>query len=164
MFLCAAEWLTLCLIMPFLTYCIWRYMTRPVVGSPGLYDRNTIMNANFLAYWQNEESCKLAFYCLVFFSCYCCLFDLFCFFLPIGYNLCFGELLEQQRRISPVMCTKNTTSAGILYSKGARVTYGNWLFTLKDDFFFHFFIFIFCLWKDGFHMFYLDKEFKWNYI
>ncbi|XP_052025446.1 protein cornichon homolog 1-like [Apodemus sylvaticus] len=48
MFLCAAEWLTLCLNMPLLAYGIWRYMSRPVVSSPGLYDPMTIMNANIL--------------------------------------------------------------------------------------------------------------------
>ncbi|XP_004393131.1 PREDICTED: protein cornichon homolog 1-like isoform X1 [Odobenus rosmarus divergens] len=67
MFLCAAEWLTLGLRMPLLAYHIWRYMSRPVMSGPGLYDPTTIMNADILAYCQKEGSCKLAFYLLAFF-------------------------------------------------------------------------------------------------
>ncbi|KAI6068022.1 Cornichon [Aix galericulata] len=78
MFLCAAEWLTLGLNMPLLAYHIWRYMSRPVMSGPGLYDPTTIMNADILAYCQKEGWCKLAFYLLSFFYylygelCYCC--------------------------------------------------------------------------------------------
>lgn len=67
MFLCAAEWLTLALNMPLLAYHIWRYMSRPVMSGPGLYDPTTIMNADILAYCQKEGWCKLAFYLLAFF-------------------------------------------------------------------------------------------------
>ncbi|NXI35717.1 CNIH1 protein, partial [Galbula dea] len=67
MFLCAAEWLTLGLNMPLLAYHIWRYMSRPVMSGPGLYDPTTIMNADILAYCQKEGWCKLAFYLLSFF-------------------------------------------------------------------------------------------------
>ncbi|XP_073466269.1 protein cornichon homolog 1-like [Aquarana catesbeiana] len=67
MFLCAAEWLTLSLNMPLLAYHIWRYMSRPVMSGPGLYDPTTIMNADILAYCQKEGWCKLAFYLLSFF-------------------------------------------------------------------------------------------------
>ncbi|XP_004055242.3 protein cornichon homolog 1 [Gorilla gorilla gorilla] len=67
MFLCAAEWLTLGLNMPLLAYHIWRYMSRPVMSGPGLYDPTTIMNADILAYCQKEGWCKLAFYLLAFF-------------------------------------------------------------------------------------------------
>ncbi|NWU96723.1 CNIH1 protein, partial [Upupa epops] len=67
MFLCAAEWLTLGLNMPLLAYHIWRYMSRPVMSCPGLYDPTTIMNADILAYCQKEGWCKLAFYLLSFF-------------------------------------------------------------------------------------------------
>uniref|UniRef100_A0A8C6RXW3 Cornichon family AMPA receptor auxiliary protein 1 n=1 Tax=Nannospalax galili TaxID=1026970 RepID=A0A8C6RXW3_NANGA len=62
MFLCAAAWLTLGLDMPLLAYHIWRYMSRPMMSSPGLYDPTTIMNADILAYCQKE-----AFYLLTFF-------------------------------------------------------------------------------------------------
>uniref|UniRef100_A0A669EQ03 Cornichon family member 1 n=1 Tax=Oreochromis niloticus TaxID=8128 RepID=A0A669EQ03_ORENI len=67
MFFCAAEWLTLCLNLPLLAYHVWRYMSRPVMSCPGLYDPTTIMNADILAYCQKEGWCKLAFYLLSFF-------------------------------------------------------------------------------------------------
>ncbi|KAB0354305.1 hypothetical protein FD755_022843, partial [Muntiacus reevesi] len=51
MFLSAAEWLTLGLMM----------------SGPELYDPTTIMNADILAYCQKEGWCKLAFYLLAFF-------------------------------------------------------------------------------------------------
>uniref|UniRef100_A0A8C6W232 Uncharacterized protein n=1 Tax=Nannospalax galili TaxID=1026970 RepID=A0A8C6W232_NANGA len=59
MFPCAAEWLTLGLN---------RYMSRPVMSRPGLYNPTTIMNADTLAYCQKEGWCKLAFYLLAFFN------------------------------------------------------------------------------------------------
>lgn len=50
------------------TSLLWRrYMSRPVMSSPGLYDPTTIMNADILAYCQKEGWCKLAFYLLSFF-------------------------------------------------------------------------------------------------
>uniref|UniRef100_A0A673A1X5 Cornichon family AMPA receptor auxiliary protein 1 n=1 Tax=Sphaeramia orbicularis TaxID=375764 RepID=A0A673A1X5_9TELE len=67
MFFCAAEWLTLCLNLPLLAYHVWRYMSRPIMSCPGLYDPTTIMNADILAYCQKEGWCKLAFYLLSFF-------------------------------------------------------------------------------------------------
>ncbi|KAK5857986.1 hypothetical protein PBY51_011190 [Eleginops maclovinus] len=67
MFFCAAEWLTLCLNLPLFAYHVWRYMSRPVMSSPGLYDPTTIMNADILAFCQKEGWCKLAFYLLSFF-------------------------------------------------------------------------------------------------
>ncbi|XP_078462141.1 protein cornichon homolog 1 isoform X1 [Lampetra planeri] len=67
MFLCATEWLTLVLNVPLFSYHIWRYLHRPVMSVPGLYDPTTIMNADVLAYCQKEGWCKLAFYLLSFF-------------------------------------------------------------------------------------------------
>uniref|UniRef100_A0A8C5VZT4 Cornichon family AMPA receptor auxiliary protein 1 n=1 Tax=Microcebus murinus TaxID=30608 RepID=A0A8C5VZT4_MICMU len=67
MFLYAAAWLTLGLNMPLLAYHIWRYMSRPVMSGPRLYDPTTIMNADILAYYQKEGWFKLAFYLLAFF-------------------------------------------------------------------------------------------------
>lgn len=46
---------------------VCRYMSRPVMSGPGLYDPTTIMNADILAYCQKEGWCKLAFYLLSFF-------------------------------------------------------------------------------------------------
>ncbi|CAO2591572.1 Protein cornichon homolog 1 [Lemmus lemmus] len=104
MFLCAAEWLTLGLNMPLLAYHIWRYMSRPVMSGPGLYDPTTIMNADILAYCQKEGWCKLAFYLLAF------------FYYLYGM-ICFGELIEQHRRIGLVKCMQNAADEGILSSK-----------------------------------------------
>ena len=83
LFLYAAEWFTLGLNMPLLAYHIWKYMSRPVMSGPGLYDPTTIMNADILAYCRKEGWCKLASYLLTF------------FLLPVCHGLCFGELLEQ---------------------------------------------------------------------
>uniref|UniRef100_A0A452EBC7 Cornichon family AMPA receptor auxiliary protein 1 n=1 Tax=Capra hircus TaxID=9925 RepID=A0A452EBC7_CAPHI len=83
MFLYVAEWFTLGVDMPLLAY-IWKYMSRPVMSGPGLYDPTAIMNAHFLAYCQKEGWCKLAFSLLAF------------FLLPTWHDLCFGELLEQR--------------------------------------------------------------------
>ncbi|RXM96413.1 Protein cornichon-like 1 [Acipenser ruthenus] len=55
MFLCATEWLSLGLNMPLLAYHVWRYMSRPVMSGPGLYDPTTIMNADILAFWCKPE-------------------------------------------------------------------------------------------------------------
>ena len=84
LFLYVAEWFTLGVNMPLLAYHIWKYMSRPVMSGPGLYDPTTIMNTDILAYCQKKGWCKLAFYLLAFF-----------FLLPIWHDLCFGELLEQ---------------------------------------------------------------------
>uniref|UniRef100_A0A673N1L5 Protein cornichon homolog 1-like n=1 Tax=Sinocyclocheilus rhinocerous TaxID=307959 RepID=A0A673N1L5_9TELE len=70
MFLCAAEWLTW--VGPSALnesqHCSCsKYMSRPVMSGPGLYDPTTIMNADILAYCQKEGWCKLAFYLLSFF-------------------------------------------------------------------------------------------------
>lgn len=46
---------------------LYRYMSRPVMSGPGLYDPTTIMNADILAFCQKEGWCKLAFYLLSFF-------------------------------------------------------------------------------------------------
>ena len=44
-----------------------RYMNRPVMSSPGLYDPTTIMNADQLSRATKEGWGKLAFYLLSFF-------------------------------------------------------------------------------------------------
>lgn len=60
--------LELCRPSEWLTGCVCcRYMSRPVMSGPGLYDPTTIMNADILAYCQKEGWCKLAFYLLAFF-------------------------------------------------------------------------------------------------
>uniref|UniRef100_A0A4W2EL90 Cornichon family AMPA receptor auxiliary protein 1 n=1 Tax=Bos indicus x Bos taurus TaxID=30522 RepID=A0A4W2EL90_BOBOX len=70
LFLYVAEWFTLGVNMPLLAYHIWKYMSRPVMSGPGLYDPTTIVNADILAYCQKKGWCKLAFYLLAFFFYY----------------------------------------------------------------------------------------------
>ena len=45
----------------------FRYMNRPVMSGPGLYDATTIMNADQLSRAQKEGWIKLAFYLISFF-------------------------------------------------------------------------------------------------
>ena len=111
-----SEWLINC--------AYYRYMSRPVMSGPGLYDPTTIMNADILAYCQKEGWCKLAFYLLAF------------FLLPIWHDLCFWWALRTMlRRIGPVKCMQKATNEWILSSKilFPRVAYGIWLVTLKND-------------------------------
>eukprot|EP00069_Balaena_mysticetus_P018885 bmy_11706T0 len=125
MFLCAAEWLTLGLNMPLLAYHIWRYMSRPVMSGPGLYDPTTIMNADILAYCQKEGWCKLAFYLLAFFYYLYGIKWLLLFILL--HDLCFGELLEQHsEELVQLSACKKPPNEGILSSKilFPRVAYG----------------------------------------
>jgi len=58
---------TLLLNLPLIAYHIQRYLNRPVMSSPGLYDPTTIMNADQLSRAQKEGWIKLAFYLLSFF-------------------------------------------------------------------------------------------------
>ncbi|XP_046345440.1 protein cornichon homolog 1-like [Haliotis cracherodii] len=53
--------------LPLLVYHVRRYMNRPVMSSPGLYDPTTIMNADELNRAQREGWVKLAFYLISFF-------------------------------------------------------------------------------------------------
>ncbi|KAH9424588.1 protein cornichon [Dermatophagoides pteronyssinus] len=67
LFLICGEWLTLIINAPLIAYHIHRYMNRPVMSSPGLYDPTTIMNADQLSRATKEGWGKLAFYLLSFF-------------------------------------------------------------------------------------------------
>ena len=44
-----------------------RYLKRPVMSGPGLYDPTTIMNADILSYSMYEGWGKLVFYLISFF-------------------------------------------------------------------------------------------------
>ena len=66
-YLSAGEFFSLCLNMPLIGYHIHRYMKRPVMSGPGLYDPTSIMNADVLNKCQREGWIKLAFYLLSFF-------------------------------------------------------------------------------------------------
>ncbi|XP_054152925.1 protein cornichon-like [Oppia nitens] len=67
LFLFAGEWLTIILNAPLIAYHVYRYKTRPIMSSPGLYDPTTIMNADQLSRAMKEGWIKLAFYLLSFF-------------------------------------------------------------------------------------------------
>jgi len=67
LFLCVGELFTVLLNAPLVAYHINRYMTRPVMSGPGLYDPTTIMNADALYRGQREGWIKLAFYIISFF-------------------------------------------------------------------------------------------------
>ncbi|XP_076463415.1 protein cornichon homolog 1-like [Babylonia areolata] len=53
--------------LPLLVYHVRRYMQRPVMSCPGLYDPTSIMNADELSRAQKEGWIKLAFYLISFF-------------------------------------------------------------------------------------------------
>merc|ERR1711990_255425 len=67
LFLVAGEWFTILLNLPLIAYHIHRYLNRPVMSSPGLYDPAAIMNSSVLDKCQREGWAKLAFYLLSFF-------------------------------------------------------------------------------------------------
>ena len=51
----------------YIEFTLSRYMHRPVMSGPGLYDPTSIMNADTLNKCQREGWVKLAFYLLAFF-------------------------------------------------------------------------------------------------
>jgi len=63
----AWEWFTVLLNVPLIVYHIRRYLTRPIMSGPGLYDPTTIMNADILSYCMTEGWIKLVFYLISFF-------------------------------------------------------------------------------------------------
>ncbi|XP_074657545.1 protein cornichon homolog 1-like [Tubulanus polymorphus] len=67
LFVLSGQLLTIILNTPLLVYHIHRYMNRPVMSGPGLYDPTSIMNADQLSKAQREGWIKLAFYLLSFF-------------------------------------------------------------------------------------------------
>ena len=67
LFLVAGEWFSIILNAPLMAYHVHRYLTRPVMSVPGLYDPTSIMNADTLNKCQREGWVKLAFYLLSFF-------------------------------------------------------------------------------------------------
>ncbi|XP_044006727.1 protein cornichon homolog 1 [Aphidius gifuensis] len=67
LFLISGEWVSLLINAPLIAYHINRYLTRPIMSGPGLYDATSILNANVLSRCQQEGYVKLAFYLLTFF-------------------------------------------------------------------------------------------------
>jgi hypothetical protein len=67
LFLFAGEWITVLINAPLIAYHVHRYLNRPIMSSPGLYDPTTIMNSEQLNRATREGWVKLAFYLLTFF-------------------------------------------------------------------------------------------------
>ncbi|CAD6208411.1 GSCOCG00003419001-RA-CDS [Cotesia congregata] len=67
LFLISGEWFSILINAPLIAYHINRYLTRPVMSGPGLYDATSILNANVLARCQREGWIKLGFYLFCFF-------------------------------------------------------------------------------------------------
>jgi len=66
-FLFAGEWITVLLNLPLIAYHIHRYMHRPIMSGPGLYDPTTIMGAQQMNLITKEGWVKLLFYLISFF-------------------------------------------------------------------------------------------------
>ncbi|KAJ8308074.1 hypothetical protein KUTeg_012948 [Tegillarca granosa] len=66
-FLFAQRWGTMAFNLPLAAYHIRRYINRPVMSGPGLYDPTSIMNSDELNRAMKEGWVKLAFYLVSFF-------------------------------------------------------------------------------------------------
>uniref|UniRef100_A0A5S6R1G7 Cornichon n=1 Tax=Trichuris muris TaxID=70415 RepID=A0A5S6R1G7_TRIMR len=67
LFLFSMEFFSLAINIPLLAYHIHKYLNRPVMSSPGIYDPTTIMNADHLNRAIREGWAKLLFYIISFF-------------------------------------------------------------------------------------------------
>jgi len=67
LFLFAGEWFSIMLNAPLIAYNIHRYMNRPIMSGPGLYDPTNIMSSDILDKCQREGWVKMAFFLLSFF-------------------------------------------------------------------------------------------------
>ena len=67
LFLIMAQWGTVLFNAPLLAYNINRYLNRPVLTRPGLYDPTTIMNSRELSRAMKEGWVKMGFYLISFF-------------------------------------------------------------------------------------------------
>ncbi|KFD52470.1 hypothetical protein M514_06667 [Trichuris suis] len=76
LFLFSMEFFSLAINVPLLAYHIHKYINRPVMSSPGIYDPTTIMNADHLNRAIREGWAKLLFYIISFFYyLYCFIFE-----------------------------------------------------------------------------------------
>jgi len=67
LFIVAMQWGSLIWNVPLIAYHVHRYVNRPVMSGPGLYDPTTIMNADELSRSMREGWVKLGFYLVSFF-------------------------------------------------------------------------------------------------
>ncbi|CAG0889178.1 unnamed protein product [Cyprideis torosa] len=71
MFVLTNCWITVGLNLPLAAFHIWRYWTRPVMSSPGIYDPTAIMDKATITWCLTEGWCKLGFYGFHLFYCVC---------------------------------------------------------------------------------------------
>ncbi|PAA48699.1 hypothetical protein BOX15_Mlig015193g4 [Macrostomum lignano] len=77
MFLFSGQLFSFILNLPLAAYHVKRYIDRPVLSSPGLYDPTSIMNADKLRRAMREGWVKLAIYlCSFFYYLYCMIYVL----------------------------------------------------------------------------------------
>ncbi|KHN76046.1 Uncharacterized protein T09E8.3 [Toxocara canis] len=67
LFVLSLQWGAVCWNAPLIAYHLHRYMNRPVMTGPGIYDPTTIMNADQLQRALREGWIKLGFYLISFF-------------------------------------------------------------------------------------------------
>lgn len=59
-------WFTFAFNIPLLAYHIRRYMRRPIISGPGLYDATEVMNRANTSFYMKEGFIKIGFYVLSF--------------------------------------------------------------------------------------------------
>ncbi|EDO33020.1 predicted protein [Nematostella vectensis] len=67
LFLVGGQFTAVVFNLPLIVYHVRRYMNRPMMSSPGIYDPTEVMNASELWKCQKEGWIKLAFYLVSFF-------------------------------------------------------------------------------------------------
>uniref|UniRef100_A0A914WTT3 Protein cornichon n=1 Tax=Plectus sambesii TaxID=2011161 RepID=A0A914WTT3_9BILA len=67
LFVFSMQWGSVAWNVPLVAYHIHRYVNRPVMSGPGIYDPTTIMNADQLSRSMREGWVKLGFYLVSFF-------------------------------------------------------------------------------------------------
>lgn len=76
-FLLSGCYWTMLMNVPLLAYHIWRYIKRPMLTQPGIYDPTTIMGSSEMSRAMKEGWMKLAFYLVSFFVyLYCMIYEL----------------------------------------------------------------------------------------
>ncbi|EDQ88531.1 uncharacterized protein MONBRDRAFT_32837 [Monosiga brevicollis MX1] len=67
LFLLTGNWMCALLMAPLTCYHVWRYLNRPMMSQPGIYDMTEMFNRDEMRHNNVESAVKLAFYMLTFF-------------------------------------------------------------------------------------------------
>lgn len=59
-------WFSFLLNVPLVAYHVWRYLKRPAMSGPGIYDPTMVMNRDELSRYTKEGFIKCGFYVLTF--------------------------------------------------------------------------------------------------